>query len=373
MRRCRHRAPLPKNKVYRGSCTDASMGWQMISIVVGLRGLMVAAAFTFPCASASQTYVEKVIRTAFPSAERGFDCAAESDEVTGTLCDSVYDSLLQYDYLARPVVLQPRSAAAMPEISADGRVYTFRIKRDIFFTEHKVFGGVRRELTSHDYAYSLKRLLDPKVKAQWRFLAEGKFVGGDELQADANRTGRFDYDKPVRGIETPDPYTLILRLKEPDYNLNYILAMPATAAVAREVVEYYGSAFAENPVGTGPFMLKDWRRSSRITMVRNPNYRSEEFSTVANNNPQDIAIATALRGKKFPQVDRIEISIIDEDQPRWLAFLNNEHDYLRRVPEVYAALAIPGGRIAPNLAAKGITKIASEQAWLVYTMFNMQD
>ncbi|MFM7293657.1 MAG: ABC transporter substrate-binding protein, partial [Burkholderiales bacterium] len=232
----------------------------MISIVGGLRGLMVAAAFTFAYASTSPTYAEKVIRTAFPSAERGFDCAAESDEVTGTLCDSVYDSLLQYDYLARPVVLQPRSAAAMPEISADGRIYTFRIKRDIFFTKHKVFGGVRRELTSHDYAYSLKRLLDPKIKAQWRFLAEGKFIGVDELQADAKRTGRFDYDKPVRGIETPDPYTLILRLKEPDYNLSYILAMPATAAVAREVVEFYGSAFAENPVGTGPFMLKDWRR-----------------------------------------------------------------------------------------------------------------
>ncbi|MFM7461126.1 MAG: ABC transporter substrate-binding protein, partial [Burkholderiales bacterium] len=299
----------------------------MISIVGGLRGLMVAAAFTFAYASTSPTYAEKVLRTAFQSGERGFDCGAESDEPTSILCNAIYDPLLQYDYLARPVVLQPRAAAALPEISADGRTYTIRLKRGITFTDHKVFGGVPRELTSRDYAYTIKRLLDPKVKAQWQFLVEGKFIGLDELQAEAKMSGKFDYDKPVRGIETPDPYTLILRLKEPDYNLSYILAMPATAAVAREVVEFYGSAFAENPVGTGPFMLKDWRRSSRITMVRNPNYRSDEFSTVANNNPQDIAIATALRGKKFPQVDRIEISIIDEDQPRWLAFLNNEHDY----------------------------------------------
>jgi ABC-type transport system substrate-binding protein len=353
------------------------MGWQMISIVVGLRGLMITAACTLLCSFAvlasGPTFAEKVLRTAFQSGERGFDCGAESDEPTSILCNSIYDPLLQYDYLARPVVLQPRAAAAMPEISADGRTYTIRIKRGITFTDHKVFGGVPRELTSRDYAYTIKRLLDPKVKAQWQFLVEGKFVGLDELQAEAKKTGKFDYDKPVRGIETPDPYTLILRLKEPDYNLNYILAMQATAAMAREVVEFYGSAFASNPVGTGPFMLKDWRRSSLITLVRNPNYRSDEFSTVADKDPRDIAIANALRGKKLPQIDRIEISIIDEDQPRWLAFLNNEHDYLRPVPEVYADIALPGGKVAPNLAARGISRVANEQAWLIYTMFNMQD
>jgi len=332
--------------------------------------LALASAFVLVMPSAA---AEKVVRIAYPSAERGFDCAAESDEFTGTLCDSVYDALLQYDYLARPVALQARAAEALPEISADGRTYTFRIKRGIFYTPHEVFGGKRRELTAHDFAFSLKRLLDPKVKAQWQFLLEGKFVGFEVLQADARRTGKFDYDRAVRGIEVPDPYTLILRLKEPDYNLNYILAMPATAALAREVVERYGAAVAEHPVGTGAFMLKEWRRSSRIVLVRNPAYRDDRFSTIANTDADDIAITNYLRNKKLPLVDRIEVFVIDEDQPRWLAFLNREHDYLRPVPEVYADIAIPGGKIAPNLARSGIRATPNEQAWLVYTMFNMQD
>src|SRR5258706_11662478 len=81
----------------------------------------------------------KVIRTATTSAERGFDCARESDEMTGTLCDNIFDSLLQYDHLARPIRLQPRAAAAMPQVSADGRTYAFRIKPGIYFTPDPAF------------------------------------------------------------------------------------------------------------------------------------------------------------------------------------------------------------------------------------------
>src|SRR5690349_17223016 len=72
--------------------------------------------------------MRKVIRTAYTSAERGFDCARESDEGTGIFCDNIFDSLLQYDHLARPIKLQPRAAVALPEITDGGRTYTLRIK-----------------------------------------------------------------------------------------------------------------------------------------------------------------------------------------------------------------------------------------------------
>ena len=62
----------------------------------------------------------KVLRVAYTSAERGFDCVRESDEFTGTLCDNIFDALLQYDHLARPIKLQPRAARAMPEITDNG-------------------------------------------------------------------------------------------------------------------------------------------------------------------------------------------------------------------------------------------------------------
>ncbi|MEI6737898.1 MAG: ABC transporter substrate-binding protein, partial [Pseudomonadota bacterium] len=138
-----------------------------------------------------------------------------------------------------------------------------------------------------------------------------------------------------------------------------------------------GNAFAENPVGTGPYMLKEWRRSSRIVLVKNPHYREEFFTTIADKagiaNPRDIAVNKHLQGKRLPLIDQIETFVIDEDQTRWLAFLNNEHDYIRPVPEAYADIALPNGKIAPNLARLGITRAPNEVAWLTYTFFNMQD
>jgi len=54
-------------------------------------------------------------------------------------------------------------------------------------------------------------------------------------------------------------------------------------------------------------------------------------------------------------VDEVVISIIEESQPRWLSFLNGRHDFMERVPEEFIGMAMPGGKIAPNLAKKGIT------------------
>jgi peptide/nickel transport system substrate-binding protein len=215
----------------------------------------------------------KVIRVAVTSAERGFDCVRESDENTGTLCDNIFDSLLQYDHLARPIKLQPRAAAALPEVTDGGRTFRFRVKPGIYFTPDPAFKGKRRELVAADYVFSLKRFVDPRVRAQWAFLIEGKVVGLDALGEEAKRNGRFDYDKPIEGLQAPSKYEFVLKLAEPDYNMLYILAMPATSAMAREVVEHYGEAITEHPVGTGPYKLGLWRRSALVVLEANPDYR----------------------------------------------------------------------------------------------------
>ena len=334
----------------------------------------VTAIVALPTAAAD---ANKIIRTAIQSAETNFDCAIESDEATGTLCDNIFDALLQYDHLARPVKLQGRAAVGPPEISADGKTYTFKLKRGIFFTNDVAFKGKKRELVAADYVYSFKRILDPRLISKWQFLFDQKLVGANALIDEAKKTGKFNYDKPIPGLEAADKYTLIIRLEKPDYNLSYILALPGTSAVAREVVEYYGSTFAEHPVGTGPYRLKKWQRSLRITLDANPDFREEYFVSAitadAKADPRDLAIAAHLQGKRLPLVGQIEISPIEEEQPRWLAFLNGEHDFIRPIPTPFIDVAMPGGKLAPNLAKLGMTSRADEVAWLTYTTFNMQD
>ena len=317
--------------------------------------------------------MRKVMRTPVQSAEKGFDCVWESDEMTGTLCDNIFDSLLQYDHLARPIKLQPRAAATLPDISADGKTYTIKLKRGIFFTPDPAFKGKKRELVASDYVYSIKRMLDPKIKAQWQFLVDGKLQGGNELMEEAKRTGKFDYDKPIPGLEAPDPHTLIIRLVAPDYNLNYILTMPATSAVAREVVEYYGASFGEHPVGTGPYKLADWRRASRVVLEANPDFREDYFESAGSDDPRDASIIAHLKGKRIPLIGRLEIYPVEEEQPRWLAFLNDDYDYIRPIPTPFIDIAMPGGKLAPNLARRGMITRPDEVAWITYASFNMNE
>jgi oligopeptide transport system substrate-binding protein len=316
---------------------------------------------------------KKILHIAAIQAENSFDPGFESEESSLQYCENMFDAMLTYDLLARPVKLVPNTLTGLPEVGDNGATYTFHLKPGIYFAADPVFKGKRREMVAADYAYSLKRLLDPGVRSPWKFLLEGKLVGAARIEAAAKAGGRFDYDTPMEGLLTPDRYTLRIRLTAPDFKLPYILAMAATGAMAREIVEAYGTDIGAHPVGTGPYVLKEWRRSSRIVLEANPDYREVIFHAEPEDTQWDADIVKALAGHRLPLNDRIEVNIIEAEQPRWLAFLNNEIDLIEIVPEEYANVAVPGGKVAPNLAKQGVRlqRDAKPDVW--YTYFNMED
>jgi ABC-type transport system substrate-binding protein len=315
----------------------------------------------------------KVLRTAFSIAESSFDPALALDAASNAVVEEISEPMLEYEYLARPVKLMPLTLERLPEMSDRGATYLCRIRQGIFFAPDPAFKGKPRELVANDYAYSLKRLLDPALRSPWMWLVEGKLVGGEALQATAKKTGKLDYDAPVAGLEVVDRYTLRIRLTQPDYNFPYILAMPAAAAVAREVVEAYGIDFGAHPVGTGPYLLREYQRSNRIVLEANPAFRRVVFDEAVPSSRDGAAIARALRGKQIPQIGRIEISVIEEGQPRWLAFLKRELDYLQPFPLDFVGELLDNGKLRPELAAKGIQHelLLRPNTWWAY--FNMED
>jgi ABC-type transport system substrate-binding protein len=335
-----------------------------------LAAALLALALAAP--AAAQPDPRKVVRTAYPSAESKLDPAAESDEASGSISHAIFDPMLAYDFLARPAKLVGNTAS-LPEITDGGATFTLRIRPGIFFAPDPAFGGKPRELTAHDYVYSIKRLFDPKLRSQWLFLVEGKILGADAAMQDAKQTGRFDFDRPIEGLQAPDRYTVRIRLANPDYSFPYVLAMPATAALAREVVERYGQDISHHPVGTGPYRIAEWVKGSRIVLEASPGYREEVFDGEPGPDEASRAIHARLQGRRLPIVGRIEIHVVDEAQPRWLAFLNGEHDYIRPLPEDFANIALPGGKLAPNLARAGIYVTPDEVAYTTYTTFNTAD
>ncbi|WP_447125084.1 ABC transporter substrate-binding protein [Glaciimonas sp. GG7] len=318
---------------------------------------------------------EKVLRYVFVAPETGFDPALTRDLYSQLVNQSVFETLFTYDYLARPAKLAPLTAEALPEVSADGKTYTIRLKKGIYFAPDPAFNGKKRELTMADYVYSLERLLDPALSSPQAWLLEGNVVGLDELVVLAKKTQHFNYDAKVAGFELLDRYTLRIHLKHPDFNLGMKLAHPPTGAVAREVIEKYrdvqGQVMA-NPVGTGPYMLTQWVRGSRMVLTANPDYRGFIWDYKAGSDPEDQEIVAQMEGKHMPQIGRIEISVMVEDQSRWLAFQKDEIDVFQ-LEGPLAPQALINGKLKPELLAKGIQLSRIVDPEISYYYWNMQD
>jgi oligopeptide transport system substrate-binding protein len=275
----------------------------------------------------------KILRITFQAAETGFDPVKISDYYSGTVIEGIFDPLLTYDYRARPAKLVPNTATSLPQVADQGRKYTIRLKPGIFFADDPAFKGVKRELTALDYAYSIRRFLDPKNHSPYAFLFEG-----------------------IAGIETPERYTLVVRLKQPDYNFSHVLAFPLAGAVAREAIEHYGAESAAKPVGTGPFRLKSYTRSSKIVLEANPGYRE-----------------VIRDGKRLPLIGGVQISIMEETQGRWLAFQRGDTDMEYQLTEVASAFITADGQLKPEFAKRGIKLERTVDPEIIYLYFNMQD
>ncbi len=315
--------------------------------------------------------MSKTLRVTFQVAETGFDPTRTSDYYSGMVIEAIFDRLLTYDYLARPSKLVPLAAESLPQITDNGKTYTFRIKKGIYFTPDPAFKGKRRELTAEDYAYSIKRFFDPRNRSPYAFLFEGKIVGLDELGAQAKKAGRFDYDAKVAGLEVPDRYTLRIRLKEIDYGLSHILAFDLSGAVAREVVEFYGEDTNAHPVGSGPYRLKHYARSSKIVLEANPGYRVKVWDFQPGDDPLDREIAAQMKGKRLPAIGNVEISIMEETQSRWLAFESGETDLEYQLWDVATTFMTADGKLKPAFLKRGIKLNRTVDPEITYTYFNM--
>lgn len=344
--------------------------------------LLVLLMVVAPAAPAQDGKAQKVLRYAFPAAETGFDPAQISDIYSRIITAHVFDAPLSYDHLARPYKLKPSTAAAMPEVSDDYKTFVFRIKPGIYFADDPAFKGPdgrqrRRELVAEDYVYSLKRVYDPKIKSPLhQSLEDEGIVGLQALRDEAMKTGKpFDYDREVVGLKALDRYTFRVKLRESRPRHLYLWAGRdvAPGAVAREVVEFYGDKIMEHPVGTGPFKLVQWRRSSQIVLERNPNYREDRYDAEPNaDDAEGQALLARLKGRRLPMVDRVEVSVIEQAQPRWLSFLNGEHNFLERLPNEFADQALPGGKLAPHLAKRGIQAARVPGSDVTLLVFNME-
>ena len=284
----------------------------------------------------------------------------------------------QYDYLARPYKLVPNTAV--------GAARDLRRRQDLddphpaghlLRRRPGVQGAAKRELTAADYVYAWKRVLDPRMRSQ--------------LAADLRRPLRRRGRRSSRRRRRPASSTTTRRSRacrrSTATRCGSSSTSPTTSswptsrrsrprAVAREVVEAYGDASGwvmANPVGTGPYRLKEWRRGQKIVLEANPDV-PRRCAIRRAATPPIARSSRSFRGRKLPLVGRVEISIIEESESAAARVRAGRPRLRRRCrPTSCRNVLEPDNKLKPRFAKAGVTLARGIQPAITYTYFNMED
>lgn len=343
-----------------------------------------------PAPAVAQGGAEKVIRIPVRTdGPKNLDPVRGSTQYDNQGCAQVYETLLQWKYLVRPLELEPLLLESMPTSTdnPDGtRTWRFTLRKGVRFHDDPCFpGGTGREVVTDDVFYSWKRLADPEYEYENWWLMDNTIVGFNEYKEEQRRrveAGQpFDYSAPVSGLRRLSDREFEVVLKEPVFRFMYVLTQFQTSIVPREAVEKYGSRFSVHPVGTGPFTVaeSDWKPGASLVYRRNPAYHACYFPSELPADPELAARDRALgfdrdAGKRLPFVDRVEVTFYVQDNPMWLDFGAGRLDFTQVPSENFQQAFVRRTRkLRPEYAARGIVDHADRLLDFIFRGFNMED
>ncbi len=298
------------------------------------------------------------------------DPALAADLASRNMVAAFYDTLLQYDYTARPYKLIPSMLKSMPELDKSKTVYTFKLRDDLYFSENTCFRNTpksKRKVSSQDVIYSFLRIADGRLHSPvfWMFRDKIKGINAFRRATLLLKAGDNSlYEKGISGLEIVDEHTFKIHLRHPDPRFLYALAIPYASIISKKALEFYGESFSENPVGSGPFKLREWLRDYRLILDRNDEYRVEYFPPA--QNPAD-------RRRALPLLDRVVCYIIKQEVSAWLLFLQGGLDFSALSKDNFDNVAGPGSGLTPALAKRGIKLLQMPEFQIRYVGFNFND
>ena len=307
----------------------------------------------------------RIIYSAQGGKVKNFDPVLADDLSSFNIIGALFDTLVQYDYIKRPYTLKPSMLAEMPRFAADFRSCRFKLRNDLRFADHTVFKGGSPKITTDDVFFSLKRLCDPRKNSPLDWILRGKITGMEHFREAASKAAPSDfspYDVPLPGMVKHNDLEFTLHFTSPQPRFLYLLAMPSTAVVSRKAEEYYRSKFGDNPVSSGAFKIKNYRRDHKLHLERNPRFRREFFTEA--QTPAD-------RKRPLPLADEIILYTVKQPVTAWLLFLQGNIDY-NAIGKDDADL-VAGGDLPPALKKRHIRLLRSPAFEIRYIGFNCND
>jgi oligopeptide transport system substrate-binding protein len=227
-----------------------------------------------------------------PEGIRTLDPAFAKNQPIMWAVHQLYNTLLEVD---SQLHIKP-SLAKHWTISEDRLTYTFFLRDDVYFHDHEsFFNGKGRKLVAEDVVYSFNRIIDPSVASPgaWIF------------------NGRVDTTQPFSAMNDT---VFQLKLIRPCHPILGILSMQYSSVVPKEAVELYGKDFGRHPVGSGPFVFKNWDEGQSLILLKNKNYFEKDEM-----------------GNSLPYIGAVKVSFVDNKTAEFLEFRQGRLDFVNDI------------------------------------------
>lgn len=322
--------------------------------------------------SKNETFDERELHLIQVEKIQGFDPIYASDRYSSQENGKVFEGLFEFHPYKRPYELMPNLAESLPTVSADGLVYTFKLRKGVLFHDSSAFPeNIGREMKADDVFFSLKRLADPKLNSTGWWTLDDRILGLNEWRTKNAALDVVNYEEPIEGFKKIDDYSFSITLKQPFPQFLYSLAMPFTFIVPHEAVNKFGKEFQNYPVGTGPFMLEKFEQSNTIVYNRNPKYREKLFPSEGEEGDDKLGLLGDA-GKRLPLVDKIVVHILPEGQTQWLNMQKGKADLLE-MKGSYERAVDANNQIKPDLKSKGLRVFIVPSLDVTFYLINTED
>lgn len=286
------------------------------------------------------------------------------------ISSQVLEPLYQYHYLKRPYEIEPLLAEQKPIIEEDGKVYRIKIKCGVSYHPHPIFKN-QRSLLAEDFVNQFKRLALNSLKSPGKNIFSGLVVGFDEFGEKINDDWKKIPTQAIEGFQAVDDCALKIKLKRPEPNLIYYLALNFIVPMPWEIIEYYQNNFDHILIGTGPYQYIGFNKEY-FELRKFQGYR-KDFYPSSGDRYANVENLLDSSKEQIPFIDSVRFYVSLQENERWEKFVEHELDILT-VPKTYITkLYDQNGELSKDL--KGNDVILKHfpilaNRWLA---FNMQD
>lgn len=251
---------------------------------------IILSSFVFSCNTAPETDESKVFRLNRYENVSSLDPAFARSKSNNWMCNLMYTGLVNFDDSLHIVP----EIAKQWEISADGKIYTFYLRKDVYFHKNSAFGkDSTRIVKAEDFTYSFDRLKDPGLGSSGGFVLNN-----------------------VENYRALNDSVFEIKLKTPFPPFLGLLAMKYCSVVPKEV--FGNSASVKNPSGTGPFQYQLWEDNVKLVLKKNPLFYQKDKA-----------------GNSLPYLEYVSVQFLPEKHSEFLQLVQGKIDMMASLDPSY--------------------------------------